>query len=858
VTDHGKTRLPYSRRMLRAAGAPRTFRGEHLAQIAFPLGGIGTGTVSLGGRGELRDWEIFNHPSKGQQLPYTFFAVRVAEADRGRRQSAVCRVLERELLPPFSANHGLSPHLVAGLPRLREASFSGTYPFARIEFDAHPLPVGISLEAWNPFIPLNDLDSGLPLAVLDYRFSNPTSRALDLSVIGSITNPVSFGEPGRNRNRIVRDGDLTILSMSGNKHPPDHPLFGTAALAVLSPQPTYLAAWPQESWWNAPRLVWNHFRREGRLADVAEAEQSPEGQSLTGSVGSTFRLEARAKATAAFLLAWHFPNRINTWDKEEGCLRANLGNWYARRFSDAVAVIRYAAANLPRLQEQTRRFERAFFNSTLPAYVLEAASSQVSTIRTNTCFRMADGSFHGFEGCAEQVGCCPMNCTHVWNYEQALAYLFPALERSLRRTDFLVNTDEKGHMAFRTRLPLAASRWEWKPAADGQMGSVIRLYREWQLSGDLEFLRELWPAAKRALEYAWKGSKWDADCDGVMEGEQHNTYDIEFYGANTMVGTLYLGALRAAQEMARALGDKEAAALYRRLFRKGKARYDSMCFNGEYYVQRLQNPPAQVGTRFQYGEGCLADQLLGQWLASMLGLGYLLPREHVASALKAIFRYNWRPDLSTHHNLQRTYALNQEAGLLLGTWPRGGEPPIPFPYSDEVWTGSEYQVASHLIYEEMVEEGLAIVQAIRNRHDGRRRNPWNESECGDHYARAMSSWALILALSGFVYSAPQGHLEFAPRLNPRRFRGFWSTGSGWGSFTQRVSRGQQQCSLEVAYGTLMLRSLGLRPEVPAQRPVASIAREPLPCTLEREEEKIRLVFSRPVQLCAEQTLQITL
>jgi uncharacterized protein (DUF608 family) len=361
------------------------------------------------------------------------------------------------------------------------------------------------------------------------------------------------------------------------------------------------------------------------------------------------------------------------------------------------------------------------------------------------------------------------------------------------------------------------------------MGGVLKLHREWQLSGDVAMLRQLWPAARRSLDYAWQ--HWDPDRDGVMEGEQHNTYDVEFYGPNTMTGLLYLGALRAAEEMARALGDATRADEYRRVCESGRSRIERELWNGAFYVQNVRMPapdeletkserwhtsgirPGEPEPRYQYGPGCLSDQLLGQWFASVVGLGHLVDPERVRVALGSIHNHNFRPDLSTHESCQRTYALNGEGGLLACSWPNGGRPRYPFPYADEVWTGIEYQVAAHLIYEGLVDEGLTIVDAVRARYDGIRRNPWDEFECGHHYARALASWSLLLAASGYHYRAPEQHLEFAARVNPDDFRCFFSVGSGWGRFQQRREGNQFSASLRLREGTLELRTL--RVELPA-------------------------------------------
>jgi uncharacterized protein (DUF608 family) len=527
-----------------------------------------------------------------------------------------------------------------------------------------------------------------------------------------------------------------------------------------------------------------------------------------------------------FVITWYFPNRQNNWvDREEHGRGQIVRNWYARHFGDAWDVGRYVVANLDRLRRETRCFHNALFDSTLPAHVLEAVSSQISTLHTNTLFRSADGHVFGFEGCGETSGCCPMNCTHVWNYAQAMAWLFPSLERTMREIDLLFNTDECGDMAFRTLVPLGP-RWKFKPAADGQMGTVMRAYREWQMCGDDIWLGKLWPSIKRALEFAWQ--HWDADQDGVMEGEQHNTYDIEFDGPNTMMGTWYLGALRAAEEMARAMGEPDTAEKYHALFEEGSRSYDELCWNGEYYVQRvpsiedisdlaqreegLRGSAVRRGEnqpRYQYGGGCLSNQLVGQFAAMVYGLGYLLPPEHVRQALQAVFRHNWRPCFFEHTSFERAFAINDDAGLVDCSWPYGDRPTLAFPSADGPLTGYEYQAASLMLYEGLFEEGFTIIRAVRERHDGERRNPWNEFECGDHYCRGMSNWAVLLALSGYQYSAPKGRLRLAPRFKPQAFKSFWSAGTAWGSFEQQANDQKQTMVLSVRYGELFLQILEL-------------------------------------------------
>jgi len=802
-----RARLPYTRSELFRRGPQPTCTGRDLDEVAFPLGGIGTGTISLGGWGQLRDFEIMNRPAKGFRAPMTFFALRVQEG----KKPPVARVLQGPAGGSYTGDgHSASHGTPDGLPHFRRVSFQGEYPVARLRFRDPAMPVSVALEAFNPFIPLNDKDSGIPAAVFLYRLRNRTKKKMTATVFGCLSNIVGHPDKEGRVNRARRARGLAGLYLTTNKHPEDSPKFGSMALATTGKAQVWRRA-PQARFLQVPKL-WDAISGKLKFPPL-DADGS------AGMVAAEVTIQPGEEVTVPFFLAWYFPV-FEHW-KEDGCgRRAAWRNYYATQWADAWDVAKYVAGNFGRLYGETRRFHDTLFSSTLPAHVLDAVSSQISTLRTSTCLRLEDGTFYGFEGCSDASGSCEGSCTHVWNYAQALPYLFPSLQRSMSEAHFENSMSRDGFIQFRMPLPLGTkAKAGFVPAADGQMGLVMQVYREWLIGNDEAWLRRVWPLAKRALEFAWK--YWDADRDGVMEGVQHNTYDQEFWGPNTMTGSLYLGALRAGEELARAVGDEDSAATYRKLFRKGSAWTDGNLFNGEYYEQRVNPRAAAIWPkryrdiidrgkddrfkswpRWQFGKGCLSDQLIGQWIAMMLGLGHLYDRRKVRKTLRSIFRYNWRANLSGHVCTLRIYALNDEAGLLIGTWPRGGRPGNPFWFTDEVWSGIEYQVASHLIYEGLVEEGLAVVKGARDRYRGGRRNPWDEIECGHHYARSMSSYALLTALSGFHYSAPDAAIGFAPSVFEKDFRTFFSVASGWGQYSQKVRGRQAALAIRVDHGEL--------------------------------------------------------
>ena len=804
-------------------GSPSRTFAHTAGEAAFLLGGLGTGNVSLGARGDLRDWELWNRPSKGLKIPYSFFALSCREAD-GTPMPGGTRVLEATVQPPYSQSHGFASATAAGLPHMRAAALSAQYPFATVGFTDPSLPVAVRLEAFTPFIPLDADDSGIPAAVFRYQVTNRSRRSLRVSIAGSLANVVGYRGFDSFKNLLVERGG-TSVSREGpgfrglycsSAIAADSLSFGSLALVSTNASVTCAESWLEGGWFDGIQDFWDRFAATGRVArpQVFAAARSridmPADRPTVGSVAAEERIGPGRTAAFEFVLAWSFPNRPRGWKAAPtpgagappgavaAAATAVLRNYYARRFPDAWDAATYLVGNLPRLEALSRQFSRALYTSTLPPAVIDALASNITVIRSPTCFRLEDGTFVSWEGCHDTEGCCEGSCTHVWNYAQTLAFLFPELERTMRRVEFGLETDPDGRMAFRTYRVFGLPAWEMLPAADGQLGAVIRLYRDWKLCGDDEFLRSLWPGAARALDFAF--AFWDLDGDCVLESQQHNTYDIEFYGPNPLTGAMFCAALKAGAAMAARVGDQGRRARYEEALVRGSQNLDRLCWDGEYYVQRLPDVDAY---RYQFGIGCLSDQLLGQLLAHVAGLGYVLPREHVRKAVRSVYRRNFRKEFRGHANAQRTYVLDGEGGLVLCSWPRGGRPRLPFVYSDEVWTGVEYQVAAHLVYEGCVEEALAIVTAVRDRHDGVRRNPWNEVECGHHYVRSLASWGLLVALSGYRFDLGEKRVSFQPAVSAEDFSCFFSTGTAWGIYRQRVDRkGVRHGGVEVLYGSM--------------------------------------------------------
>jgi len=836
-----------------AVGSPpfRTFSGPNLLQIAMPMGGIGAGCVCLNGHGGLQDFSIRNRPAITALADSHGFGEAAFALLHVKGASPVTKLLEAPLPPEKLYDQALQAQGYRhggheGMPRFASGTFEGRYPFGTVRLDDPQVPLRVAVTGWSPFVPRDDVASGLPAAILEYTFENRSAEAVSFEFSYHLSHLLEKrGRKIATANAVLRDGDtgggihFTAEGLAAGDED-----FGSAALYAVGQTPKIKAMWFRGGWFDALSVLW----REVSTGSFRENDGTGAGK-YEGRNGGSLLMEGTLApgeaVTFPVVLTWHFPNAHQRYGEAAPPPIASASPlqmappepawrpFYAGQFEDAAAVARHVARNYASLRARTEAFATALWSSTLPPYVLDAVASNLAILKSPTVLRQENGNVWAWEGCFPQSGCCHGSCTHVWNYAQALPHLFPALERTLREQEWERSMDDRGHVNFRSALPDGPTGHGFHAAADGQLGGILKLYRDWQVCGDRAWAERLYPQAKRSLDYAIEA--WDPDRRGGLFEPHHNTYDIEFWGPDGMCGSVYVGALSALARLGRELGrPEEEVAPYEELAAKAARLLDEELFNGEYYQQRVQweglrdtsfakrmagvtdesdemlRLQKAEGPKYQYGSGCLSDGVIGAWMAKIYGVETPLDREKVRATLRAIFTHNFKQDLRDHACLQRPgYALGPEAGLLLCTWPRGDKPTLPFVYSDEVWTGIEYQVASHLIEEGMLEEGLAIVRAARSRYDGHVRNPFNEYECGSYYARALASYAVLNSLSGFRYSAPERTLYLAPKVSPEdggAFRAFFSTESGFG--TLRVDAGGA-VTVEVTEGELPIDRLVL-------------------------------------------------
>ncbi len=768
------------------------------------MGGIGTGCICLNGMGGIQDFSIRNAPATSALADGWGFYDAAFGLLHIKGENPITKLLEGPLPVEKIYDQGVQAQGFRrggseGLPRFEESSFHGPFPFGTVRLLDQAIPLEISIEGWNPFIPLDDVHSGIPCAILNYTFTNSTESPVSFEFSYHFAHPApgTQGEKGMRNTLIPGKG-----AYFSNTDSEDSASSGSGALVVGHPNPRIKAMWFRGGWFDSISALWREVS-QGKMTenDGSLSEKGLEGRN-GGSVLVAVDLAPGESVSIPVVLTWYFPNCGGT---------AQEPTWhpfYTTQWKDARQVAEYVLENLDSLYRRTKAFQTALCSSTLPDAVLDAITSNLAILKSPTILRQSSGNVWAWEGCFPSSGCCSGTCTHVWNYAQALPHLFPKLERTLREQELCRSMADNGHVNFRAALPDGPATHGYHAASDGQLGGILKVYRDWQISGDTEWLTAIYPLVKRSLDFCIL--TWDPKRQGALVEPHHNTYDIQFWGPDGMCTSIYLGALCAMALMSEALERPEDAAFYRQIASRSATVLDSDLFNGEFYEQhvlweglrdqsfvdlinKLNTEGAtdemsellrSEGPKYQYGSGCIADGVIGAWMAEIYGIETPINQDNVRSHLQAIFDHNFKRDLFEHACLQRPgYAIGHEAGLLLCTWPNGGKPTLPFVYSDEVWTGIEYQVASHMISLGLVEQGLTIVEAVRSRYDGHVRNPFCEYECGNYYARALASYALIGSLSGFRYSAVDKTLWLAPKLDDRPFTTFFCTASGSGTIT---------------------------------------------------------------------------
>jgi len=794
-----------------------TYKGAYLSRIAFPIGGLGAGMYCIEGTGAFSHMSVRHKPDVYNE-PGMFAAIHVKGVTNGAKVLEGAAPDWKKFGRPDSGLGSGGTNL--GFPRFRTAEFETRFPFGNITLADKDIPLKISVTGWSPFIPGDADNSCLPAGAVEYTFTNPGTKTVES--VFSFNTP-NFMVPWDQKGAVKKISNGFVLSCFA---PKDKPFMqGDFAIYTDDNNTVVDHCWFRGGWFDPRTITWENVRNGNAIA-VEPVDEGAPGASLY----VPFTLSPGGKKTIRLMTAWYVPEtdlRIGedpTEDEknnlsagqcftsdaygdaiaDKAYMAGNYKPWYSKRFKDINDIAGYFSDHYNDLHKRSTLFSDAFYASTLPAEVTEAVAANLTILKSPTTMRQYDGRMWNWEGCGDASGSCHGSCTHVWNYAQAIPHLFPSLERSLRHSEFCESQNLEGHQTFRTSIPIRPVKHDFYAASDGQLGGIMKVHREWRISGDNEWLKKIFPLVKVSMDYCIR--TWDPKHKGVVEEPHHNTYDIEFWGPDALCTSFYLGALNAITKMGSFL--QQDVSTYKELYAKGRQYMETQLYNGEFFHQKIEvnglnapNPIEQSkksfggayskeaqallekeGPKYQYGEGCLSDGVLGAWIANMCFMENPVDQAKTTSHLTAVHKYNLKLNLSEHANPQRpSFAFGDEGGLLLCTWPKGGRLSLPFVYSDEVWTGIEYQVASHLMLSGKVKEGLDVVRACRQRYDGRIRNPFNEYECGHWYARALASYGLLQGLTGVQYDAVDKTLYVDSKVG--NFTSFISTEQGFGTVT---------------------------------------------------------------------------
>jgi uncharacterized protein (DUF608 family) len=812
--------------------------------IGMPVGGINTGTVYLGGDGRLWLWDIFNSQQEGIDPKSVDWGteLHVGKKVRSRDGSAYVQPA-RDIRPmeqgfAFKIQAGKQTYLKKMIADdWDEIIFEATYPMASIRYISKELPLEITANVYSPFIPLDEKSSGLPCTIYSFSIKNNSQMPVSVSILGWLENKVSIRSAGSKdirRNEVLAEGKLKTvqgsINLNGSLLQLQDPDFGTLGIASLGGDskaitdlqfPITLASFAQQNEKFTEKTI---------------------DQQLIAAVRAVYQIKPGATIEAHFSIAWHFANlKLNQAIQDKG-------RYYANWFSSASEVLTYVHQNFSSLSNTSKLWKNTWFDSSLPWWFLERTFSNISTLATTTAHRFRSGRFYAWEG----VGCCEGTCTHVWQYAQAVGRIFPGIERDTRqRIDLGLSLQPDGMIWYRGEVVKTA-------AIDGQAGTILRIYREHQMSVDKKFLNKNWDKIKLATEWV---IRQDKNQDGMEDTPIENTLDAVWDGEIAWLVGLCIAAVKAAGAMAAEMKDSEFEKICNEYVIKGSRNMEEKLFNGEYFIHR----PDEIKGREKLGSynTCHIDQVYGQSWSHQVALGRIIDKEKTLKALQSLWKYNFTPDVGPYIKERtggRPYALAGEGGLVMNTNPKNETRPYgdnitwQLGYFHECMSGFEHQVASHMMAEGMTDEAMVITRMIHDRYHAAKRNPFNEIECSDHYARAMASYGTFITACGFEYHGPNGHMAFNPKLNPEKFKAPFTSAAAWGCYEQERGSQKLQASLLVQYGELSLNSFSLHALHQVTDLQVMLDDQLIPASILQEGNRCTLKFSSTISLVPGQKL----
>jgi uncharacterized protein (DUF608 family) len=811
------------------------------ARSGVMLGGIGAGGAELRKDGRFCNWSAFNNSPRGTgpNLPggedaFLFFKLRYEVPGQEPR----IKLLQIEGWHEVGTVtvHVYEFPWMSGVEKIE---YAARFPFADLTFTDPEMPVDVTLSASSPFVP-HDVDaSSLPAMLFDFTVTNRSSKPVDVMLMACQRNLVGYDFAKKlYQARVTTEGDFKLIEVTSTGVPEKHTSAGTMALASLSPDTTHYAGWEHR------HPYFERVLRGKTLGNIDETEKRTRRDRKTNerwalprvfnTLARSVNLGPKKSFQHRFVATWFFPNMYN----EDGSRIE--GVYYARNFKSAGEVARHVIKNHESLTTRTRRFVDDLYASDLEPFVLDQINSQLNTFITST-WLTKDGNFGVIEGMTPDQKWGPLATTDVSVYGSIpIATLFPSLARATLRAHrgLQAPSGEIAHglqRDFRKKLTGVAGVDRRLDLHAQYVGMVMR---DFFWSGDKAFLEEMWPSIKKALDYCVKERDLNGDSMPDMEGIMSSYDNFPMFGTAAYIGSQWLAALRAATLAAGVLGDADAESRYGGYFDKGKTLFEERLWNGKYF--RLWND--ENGKHGGKDEGCLTDQLIGQWTMRFTGLGNIVPQERVVTALRSILEMSYRPSF----------------GLRNCSWP-GANPWMDVPddiwvdQANTCWSGVELAFASFLMYEGLHKEALAVVKTVDDRYRKAGRY-WDHQEFGGHYYRPMAAWGLVNAAVGL--SINTGVYGFRPNVPRPALHLYFATPTATGHYDRKGSGAGERIEIAVGTGELSLRGLELAMSRPG--PKASVRVDGAPVANARVEvigKAVRFTFADPVTVRAGQKIE---
>jgi len=878
-----------------AAGAMGVTIPSSLAMSSgAPLGGIGTGFLELRPDGGFYEWQIFNSGAwagragaaapGGPRPQFLKFLLRTAKSGGATPQ------LRRLYLRPEENNLYSQPYV----HDVESIDYDAWFPMTGLHYNDSSLPVRVSAVAFSPFIPGKSRESGTPGFHVVFTLENTSREAVEASLVSLMENPLLPDLDDRMLNHtITHDGAATSLAMRTGAEPDDRSGVGDVCLSVTGGEHTWVCgtfqqyAGPADFTWNSQRSramrvsLLEEIFKSGKLPNT-QASRDPskdfkltsaeiDGLSVdqadewvrrlsadalvrrifadaqaadrqgfnflqtkkvllqeaarntqrltwgTGALASTVKLAPGQAVEVRFALSWFFPHHMTR--ARQPAPAVEIGHMYANWFHDAAEVNRYLLANYTGHRQATEAFARTLADTSLGSAMAFVWSSQLGTLVKSTWW-IKDGGYGIWEG----LGCCGHSTTDVdYQGSHPVAALFPELKlgQSKRMIRFQNGKGQVPHTYSGDfdHVDNGFNRVDMNPQY------VMMACRDYLWTGDKAYLEDVWPYIVKAMDYT---ASLDSDGDGLPDKNTGmQTYDQwAMRGTPSYIASLWIGGLRAAIRMAADLGKDADAARWKAVLDKASASFDRLLFNGQYYRLWVDGEA--------HSDVCMSDQISGEWFTRLIGLPGTISEKNLAAALESIVKFNF----------------NFEFGLHNATAPKGGADLLAITnmQAGGVWTGIEFAFASMLMDLGRYAEGARIVESVHRRYL-RAGRPWNHVECGDHYSRPPSSWATLIAATGFKPDVPRQTLTVAPTA-PGDFHAPWATASGFG----KISRSRQTLSIFCASGNLRFKKLQVN--VGSPRPAVRLGGRALASQAERQGSVTSIEFAQPVSIEAGQTLTV--